>query len=84
MRRFGEKLHALREQRGLTLMELATMLGYASYGRISEIENGKKTPSLAFVMRAAALFNVTPDQLLRDDIDLDASSDDPATSNEAA
>lgn len=75
MRRFGEKLHALRQQRGVTLMELATLLGYASYGRISEIENGKKTPSLAFVLRVAALFNVTPDQLLRDDIELDAVSD---------
>jgi hypothetical protein len=31
-------------------------------------------PSLAFVLRAAALFNVTPDQLLQDDIDLAAVS----------
>jgi transcriptional regulator with XRE-family HTH domain len=82
MRRFGEKLHALRQQRGMTLMELATMLGYASYGRISEIENGKKTPSLAFVLRTAALFSVTPDQLLRDDIDLDAASDHAANTDD--
>jgi hypothetical protein len=29
-------------------------------------------------LRAAALFNVTPDQLLWDDIDLDVASDHPA------
>lgn len=74
MRRFGEKLHALRQQRGMTLMELAAVLGYASYGRISEIENGKKTPSLAFVLRVAELFQVTPDQLLRDEVDLGVGS----------
>jgi transcriptional regulator with XRE-family HTH domain len=73
MRRFGEKLRYLRQKRQMTLMELAEVLGYSSYGRISEIETGKKTPSLAFVMRTAALFQVTPDQLLRDDLEIEAN-----------
>lgn len=82
MQRFGEKLRLLRTQRAMTVRDVATALGYVSSGRISEIENGKKTPSLAFVMRAAALFNVTPDQLLRDEIDLDAISDHPADTDD--
>jgi transcriptional regulator with XRE-family HTH domain len=78
MQRFGEKLRLLRTRQAMTVRDVATALGYVSSGRISEIENGKKTPSLAFVLRTATLFNVTPDQLLRDDIDLDAASDHPA------
>ena len=82
MQRFGEKLRMLRIQRAMTVRDVAAALGYVSSGRISEIENGKKTPSLAFVLRAAALFNVTPDQLLQDDIDLDAASDHPASTDD--
>jgi transcriptional regulator with XRE-family HTH domain len=82
MQRFGEKLRLLRTQRAMTVRDVATALGYVSSGRISEIENGKKTPSLAFVMRAAALFNVTPDQLLRDDINLDAAGEHPTNIDE--
>lgn len=82
MQRFGEKLRLLRTRRAMTVRDVAAALGYISSGRISEIENGKKTPSLAFVLRAAALFNVTPDQLLRDDIELDAGSDDAANTDD--
>jgi transcriptional regulator with XRE-family HTH domain len=74
----------LRTQRAMTVRDVAVGLGYVSSGRISEIENGKKTPSLTFVLRTAALFNVTPDQLLRDDIALDASGADTANTDEAS
>jgi transcriptional regulator with XRE-family HTH domain len=84
MQRFGEKLRLLRTRQAMTVRDVATALGYVSSGRISEIENGKKTPSLAFVLRAAALFNVTPDQLLRDDIDLNVVSDHTATSDDTS
>lgn len=69
-KRFGEKLRVLRLQRGLTLRELAEALGYDAHVYINLVETGKKSPSLTLVMRAAAFFNVTMDQLARDDLDL--------------
>jgi len=72
MHKFGQKLRILREKRGISLRQLAPMLGIKAYSFISEIETGKKKPSLEFVLKIAELFEVTPDQLLRDDLDLDA------------
>ena len=74
IQRFGEKLHALRIQRGLTLKELASALGYVAHGHISELESGKKMPTVEFVLKVASLFNVTTDQLLRDELKLDLDS----------
>src|SRR5437868_5101284 len=70
MQRFGEKLHALRTQKGMTLKELAQALGYTAHGHISELEAGKKIPTVQFVINVARLFNVSLDQLLRDELEL--------------
>jgi transcriptional regulator with XRE-family HTH domain len=70
--RFGEKLHALRIQRGLTLQELAAKLGYTAHGHLSELEAGKKLPTVEFVIKAARLFKVTTDVLLFDELDLES------------
>jgi transcriptional regulator with XRE-family HTH domain len=74
--RFGQKLHSLRTQRGLTLKDLASSLGLVAHGYISEIESGKKMPSIEFVLGVARLFQVSTDQLLKDELevnDLDTS-----------
>ncbi len=70
MDRFGEKLRFLRTARGLTMQELAPRLGYSnrSDGYISELESGKKKPTAEFVLKAARFFNVTTDQLLKDEL----------------
>ena len=81
-RHFGEKLRALRIQRGLSLRELADALGYEAHVYLNLVETGKKSPSLTLVMRAAAFFNVTMDQLARDDLDLDTGSDFASNTNE--
>ncbi len=70
MRRFGEKLHTLRTQRGMSLRELSRMLGYASHAYINAVEMGKKNPTVELVMKVANLFEVTPDQLLQDELDI--------------
>jgi transcriptional regulator with XRE-family HTH domain len=70
IQRFGEKLRTLRTRRGLTLKELATTLGLAAHGYISELESGKKIPTVEFVIKVARLFDVTTDQLLKDDLEL--------------
>jgi transcriptional regulator with XRE-family HTH domain len=85
MRRFGEKMRVLRKRRDLTIIQLAEALGYAptSNSYISEIETGKRRPKIDFVLKVARYFGVTTDQLVRDDIELDASSDDTVNTNES-
>jgi transcriptional regulator with XRE-family HTH domain len=70
MRRFGEKLRTLRRQRHMTLKELAAELGHVAHGYISEIESGKKKPTVDFVLSVARLFDVSTDELLKDELDL--------------
>ena len=83
MQRFGEKLRILRTRRGLTVRQLAVALGYSinSHGYISETETGKRRPKIEFVLKVAHYFGVTTDQLVRDDIELDAGNDDTADSD---
>ena len=68
--KFGEKLRTLRLRRRMTLSEMAAHLGYTTHSYLSEIESGQKTPTVAFVLRAADLFGVSTDTLLRDDVQL--------------
>jgi transcriptional regulator with XRE-family HTH domain len=70
MERFGEKLSALRKKQGLTLRQLGEMLGvYHTY--VSQIEKGKKMPNALMILKIADIFEVSTDQLMRDEIDLD-------------
>jgi transcriptional regulator with XRE-family HTH domain len=74
MQRFGQKLRTLRKQRDMTLQELADVLGYVSHGHLSEIETGKRRPKVDFVLKIAQVFDVTMDQLLRDELELEVES----------
>ena len=69
--RFGEKLHFLRTREKLTLQQLARKLGLSAHGYISELENGKKLPTVEFAVKVSRLFDVTTDELLKDEIELD-------------
>lgn len=70
--RFGEKLRALRVRRGMTLKELAGELGMSAHGYVSEIERGKKTPTVELVLKVADLFGVSTDELLWDSVQVRA------------
>lgn len=70
MKKFGDKLCYLRKQRGLTLRELAETLDI-HYTHLNKIENGQKKPSIELVLKISNWFEVTTDQLLRDELDLD-------------
>ena len=70
MRRFGEKLRYLRKQRSWTLKEFATCLGRISHGYISEIETGKKIPTLGFVLMVSRILDVPVDQLVKDELEV--------------
>lgn len=75
MPQFGEKVHMLRTYHGMTLKQLAHALGYTAHGYISEIESGQKIPTVEFVLKVARLFNVTTDQLLKDELSVDLGND---------
>jgi len=70
MEKFGEKLRALRIRSGLTLKDLAKSLGLTAHGYLSELECGKKKPTAEFAVKVADYFNVTTDELLRDDVEI--------------
>lgn len=70
MQRIGEKIHTLRIYHNMTLKEVAIALGHTSHGYISEIESGKKKPTTELVLKIAKLFNITTDELLKDELDL--------------
>lgn len=70
MRRFGDKLRALRVKHNMTLKQLAETVGHSAHGYISELEAGKKKPTAEFVLNIARLFNVTTDELLKDEFEL--------------
>jgi transcriptional regulator with XRE-family HTH domain len=65
-RRLGENLRVLRRGHGLTQADLARRLGLARQGYISNLEVGRKLPSLDIVVQIADLFEVTTDYLLRE------------------
>lgn len=68
--RFGEKLRDLRKAHGISIKELASQLGYASHSYLSEIETGKKLPTIELVLKVSHLFNVSTDQLLKDEVEV--------------
>lgn len=85
MRRFGEKVRTLRLRQNMTQWELSHALGYATQSYIHEIEAGKKQPTAELVVKVARLFQVTTDQLLLDELELEdtttpgAAPDAPAS-----
>lgn len=64
---FPETLRLLRQAHQLTQVELARLLGLSKQGYISNLESGRKDPSIELVLRLANLFGVTTDYLLRGD-----------------
>ncbi len=70
MKRFGEKLHILRKRHKMTMKELASELGFSSHGFISALESGRRKPSAELAVKLSRLFNVTTDQLLKDEMEL--------------
>ena len=71
MQRFGEKLRVLRKQRGLSLRKLASMLGLATHSHLDRIESGESRPSADLILKIANFFEVSIDQLMRDELELD-------------
>ncbi len=71
MERMGEKLRALRERRGLSIRQLASMLGIKAHSHIAKIEMGQNKPSVELLFKITQFFDVPCDQLLNDELELD-------------
>ena len=72
--RFGEKLRILRTRHGLTLQDLARKMGLSAHGYISELEHNRKSPTAEFVLGISRIFNVTTDELLKDELEIKIES----------
>ncbi|MDM8530746.1 helix-turn-helix transcriptional regulator [Anaerolineales bacterium HSG25] len=70
MKKFGEKLTELRQERGLTLRQLGEELEVHNTF-ISQIEKGRKMPNAIMILKIAKYFGVTTDQLMDDDLELE-------------
>lgn len=68
--RFGEKLRKIRTYNKMTLNDVATHLGYTTHSYLSEIESGNKIPTVSFVIKVSRLFNVSIDELLKDELEM--------------
>ncbi len=71
MKKLGEKIRALRKQRGLSLRQLACILEIKSHSHLDAIEAGKSMPLVELLVKIADLFEVSTDRLLKDDLELD-------------
>lgn len=69
MERFGEKLKSLRKRNSLTLTELGKMLNVHNTF-ISQIEKNRRIPNAEMILKIADTFNVTTDELMRDNLEL--------------
>jgi len=69
MQRFGEKLQKLRERKGMRQEALATLLGF-SRSHLSKLEQGVKMPHARLIIRLADIFEVSTDQLMRDELEV--------------
>jgi len=70
MKRFGEKLRALRKKRGSTLTQIGDELG-VHQTFVSQLELGKSKPNAEMILKIADLFGVDLNVLMRDELDLD-------------
>lgn len=70
MNRLGEKLHLLRQRRGLTTKRLAEHL-QTSDAQISRVENGQRKPSADLVFKMSIFFEIPMERLMRDDLEVD-------------
>lgn len=63
-KKLGDNLKRIRTEKGLSQTDIAKSLG-VSRGFVSNIENGKRNPTLSTITRLASAVSVTTDELLK-------------------
>ena len=70
-KRLAEKLLQIRKALGLSQKEMAKRLGmHRTHHHISQYERGKAVPFMEVLLAYSRLANVTIDQIVDDDLDL--------------
>lgn len=64
LKKIGEKVRALRIEKGLTQMELAFKCNDKDYSQINRIELGKVNFSVSYLSLLASVLEVEPQDLL--------------------
>ena len=64
IQRFGEKLRALRQRRGLSQQKLADELGFSRI-HLHHLEVGKRNPHAVLLVRISQIFAVPVDALVK-------------------
>jgi transcriptional regulator with XRE-family HTH domain len=70
MKKFGEKLYTLRMKNSLSQRQLAQAID-VDHRHIGRMEQNVTLPSAIMVLKIAEFFDVTPNQLMLDDVDLE-------------
>ncbi len=70
MQRFGGKLRTLRQQYGWSQQKVSELLE-VSRPYVAKMERGEKIPNASMILKIADLFEVTTDQLMRDELEVD-------------
>jgi transcriptional regulator with XRE-family HTH domain len=65
LRRFGNRLRQLREDRGMTMEELAER-AQVGVRQIARVEGGRGSPSVLWLLDAADALGIEAAELLRD------------------
>lgn len=63
-KKLGENLRRIRSKAGISQSDVAKSLG-VSRGFVSDIENGKRNPTLATIARIAKAINVETEELFK-------------------
>lgn len=70
MKLIGEKIRFLRHKHSLTTRQLAEHIDTTN-SQISRIENGLRQPSGDLIIKLADFFQVSLDNLMRDELEID-------------
>jgi transcriptional regulator with XRE-family HTH domain len=62
--KIGVRIRELRQQKGLTQMELAFMCNDQDYSQINRVELGKVNFSVSYLSLVAKALNINPSELL--------------------
>lgn len=69
--RLAAKLKTIRQRLGLSQTEMKTRLGFEGhYGRISEYELGRRTPSVSTLLRYARAAGILLEEIVDDELEL--------------
>lgn len=64
MRRTGERISILREQRGLSVRELQRLLGFATPQAIYKWQHGETLPTIDNLVALSSILDVSIDDIL--------------------